>query len=78
MKKVISGTCCIISATLLNISFLLVTFLCIDETEPYYKSYGRFWQSAIDNHFMSLLIVSCFLLVLGLVFIVWGIFDKRS
>lgn len=67
-----------IAGTLLHISFLIVTYLCIDKTEPYYKGYGRFWQTAIDNNFIPFLMVSFFLLVLGLIFFIWGIFDKNN
>lgn len=78
MKKVISGVCCMISGTLLNITFLIITFLSIDQSKPYFDKYGHFWQTAIDDNFMPFIIVSSVLLVLGLAFVIWGIFDKNS
>ena len=78
MKKVISGCFCIISGTLLQIAFLIVTWLSIRDVETYLKRNGKFWQAAMDYHLLPFLIVSCFLLALGLIFVIWGIFDKST
>ena len=78
MKKVISGCTCIISGTLLQIAFLIVTCLSTSDAVIYFDKKGKFWRAATNNHLLPFLVVSCFLLALGLIFVIWGIFDKST
>lgn len=76
MKKVISGSCCIISGTLLQIAFIIVTWLSINDVQSY-KEIGKFWQAAINYRLLPFLILSYFLIALGLIFVIWGIFERK-
>ncbi len=76
MKKVISGSCCIISGTLLQIAFIIVTWLSINDVKTY-KENGKFWQAAINYHLLPFLILSYFFIALGLFLVIWGIFQRK-
>lgn len=78
MKKVIAGLGFIFSGGIFYISAFIVGALNVSNTSLYETSLGRFWGTISNYDIMLPIWVGIILILIGLLFIIWGVFERES
>lgn len=78
MKKIIAGTGFEITGVLMLMFSFLITSMNIENTNEWDTRLGRFWQTVFDFDLFPMMIAGIVLLVTGVAFSLWGVFQKTD
>lgn len=76
MKKIVAGLGFIFTGAIFYISAFIVGALNVSQTSEWKTSLGRFWGTISNYDLMLPIWVGIILIAIGLLFLLWGVFES--
>jgi len=76
MKKIVAGLGFIFTGAIFYISAFIVGALKVSQTSGWKTSLGKFWGTILNYDLMLPLWVGIILIAIGLLFLLWGVFEN--
>lgn len=76
MKKIIAGIGFELTGVLMVMFSSLTASISIENTAKWNTQLGRYWQTVINLGLLPVLIIGAVLLITGILFSLWGVFEK--